>query len=288
VGALTGGLFTGLLGVNVVWLGAAVCVTLLICSWLGLRESLRLAGVTLVLVMLSGQGASPWAVAGERFLDVVLGILSALLTQTFVWPARAGAELRQELGRALAVCGRLYQSVVESCLKGSCRPQDLDERRAELRRSFLRVQVLVGDWQSEPMRQRPEDRILPALVGQIGEVRLHLLVVDRAAAAMARDTFYRKLQEPLEELAQATRDAMDWLAMAVTSPRPPDRSPVLDQALAAVGRQYDQLWEARESSAFATAEILRFCTFFFNLKEVTHGLRTMERVIAGENEAPTT
>jgi uncharacterized membrane protein YgaE (UPF0421/DUF939 family) len=60
VSALTGGLFTGLLGVNVVWLGTAVYVTLLVCSWLGLRESLRLAGVTLVLVMLSGQGASPW------------------------------------------------------------------------------------------------------------------------------------------------------------------------------------------------------------------------------------
>src|SRR6516164_10872183 len=122
VGALTGVLFTGLLGVNVVWLGAGVCVTLLVCSWLGLRESLRLAGVTLVLVMLSGQGASPWAVAGQRFLDVVLGILSALLTQTVVWPARAGAELRQELGRGLADCGRFYRSVVEPCLKGACRP----------------------------------------------------------------------------------------------------------------------------------------------------------------------
>ena len=50
VGALTGALFTGLLGVNVVWLGAGVCVSLLVCSWLGLRESLRLAGITLVLV----------------------------------------------------------------------------------------------------------------------------------------------------------------------------------------------------------------------------------------------
>jgi uncharacterized membrane protein YccC len=286
VGALIGALVTGLLGVNMVWLGAAVCVTLLVCSWLGLRESLRLAGVTLALVMLSGQGASPWAVAGQRFLDVVLGILSALLTQTFVWPARAGAELRQELGRALAACGRLYRPVVESCLKGAGRPQDLDERRAEVRQSLLRVQALLGDWQSEPMRQRPEDRLLPAFVGQIGEVRLHLLVVDRAAAAMAHDTFYRRLQAPLGELAQATGDAFDWLAVAVTSPRPPDRAPVLNQALVAVDREYDQLREARASSAFATDEILRFCTFFFNLKEVTQGLCAMARALVGAQEAP--
>src|SRR5262249_2345196 len=159
-----------------------VCVTLLVCSWLGLRESLRLAGVTLVLVMLSGQKTSPWAVAGQRFLDVVLGILSALLTQTVVWPSRASAELRQELGRALAACGGFYRSAVESCLKGVCRPQDLDELRAKVRRSLLRMQVLVGDWRSEPMRQRPEDRGLAALGEQIREVWLHLLAVDRAAA----------------------------------------------------------------------------------------------------------
>jgi uncharacterized membrane protein YccC len=281
VGALTGGLFTGLLGVNVVWLGAAVCVTLLVCSGLGLRESLRLAGVTLVLVMLSGQETSPWAVAGQRFLDVVLGILSALLTQTIIWPSRAGAELRQELGRALAACGRFYRSAVEPCLKGTCRPQDLDESRAGVRRSLLRIQVLVGDWQSEPMRQRAEDRDLAALGEQIREIWLHLLAADRAAAAMTRDTFYRKFQTPLGELAETTGTAFDWLAVAVTSPRLPDKSPVLDQALAALEREYDRLWEARTSSAFATEEILRFCAFFFNLKEVTQGLRAMERAIAG-------
>jgi hypothetical protein len=143
------------------------------------------------------------------------------------------------------------------------------------------MQVLVGDWQSEPMRQRPEDRDLAAFGEQIREVWLHLLAVDRAAAAMARDTLYRKFQTPLGELAQATGAAFDWLAMAVTSLRPPDRSPVLDQALAALDREYDRLWEAQASSAFATEEILRFCAFFFNLKEVTHGLRAMERAIAG-------
>jgi uncharacterized membrane protein YccC len=287
VGALTGAIFTWLLGGNLVWLGAAVCVTLLVCSWLGLRESLRLAGVTLALVMLSGQDASPWAVAGQRFLDVVLGILSALLTQTVVWPSRAGAELRQELGRALAACGGLYRPVVESCLKGTYRQQDLDGLRAEVRRSLLRAQVLVGDWQSEPMRQRPEDGGLPALVGQIGEVRHHLLAVDRAAAAMGQDTFYRKLQAPLGELAQATGAAFDWLAAAVTSPKLPDGSPNLDQALAAVDREYDRLREARASSAFAAEEILRFCTFFFNLKAVTRGLRALEEAVAGEGKVPT-
>jgi uncharacterized membrane protein YccC len=204
-----------------------------------------------------------------------------LLTQTVVWPARAGAELREELGRGLAACGRFYRSVVEPCLKGACRPPDLDEGRAAVRRSHQRMQVLIGDWQSEPMRQRPEDRDLAAFVEQIRGVWHHLLAVDHAAAAMARDTFHRKFQTPLGELAEATGHAFVWLAAAVTSRRPPDRSPVLDQSLEALDREYDRLWEVPGSSDFATEEILRFCAFFFNLKEVTEGLRAMERAIAG-------
>jgi hypothetical protein len=54
---------------------------------------------------------------------------------------------------------------------------------------------------------------------------------------MARDTFYRKFQTSLGELAEATGHAFVWLAAAVTSQRPPDRSPVLDQALAALDRE---------------------------------------------------
>jgi hypothetical protein len=90
---------------------------------------------------------------------------------------------------------------------------------------------------------------------------------------------------PLGELAQATGAAFDWLAAAVVSPSPLDGLPGLDKVLEAVDGEYDQLREARASSAFAAAEILRFCTFFFNLKEVTHGLRAMEGVLAGEGKA---
>ena len=54
------------------------------------RTFLRAAGVTLALVMLSGKNTDPWVVASQRFLDVVIGIGAALLTQTVVWPLRDG------------------------------------------------------------------------------------------------------------------------------------------------------------------------------------------------------
>src|SRR5262249_31736909 len=115
IGALTGALFDWLLGAEVLWLGTAGFITLLVCSWLGLRESLRRAAATVALVMLTAQATDPWPIAGLRFADVVLGIVCGLLTQTCLWPARAGAELRQELSRDLASGGRFYRLVIVSC-----------------------------------------------------------------------------------------------------------------------------------------------------------------------------
>jgi uncharacterized membrane protein YccC len=286
VGALTGAVFNWLLGGAVLGLGAAVCVTLLVCSWLGLRESLRLAGVTLVLVMLSGEGAAPWLIAWQRFVDVVLGICSALLIQAVLWPSRAGSELREELSRALAACGRFYRPLVLACLNGTYRQHDLDEPRTALGQALQRAQALLKDWQSEPMRQRPEDLVLPALVSLVEEVGHHLLAVDHAARGMEHDSFYRRLRGPLEELTGATGSAFDWLAMAFTSRQLPGPPPELDQPLSAVDMVYDQYRQTRWSSAFATEEVLRFCTFFFNLREVTSGLRAIEVAVWGENLLP--
>jgi hypothetical protein len=144
----------------------------------------------------------------------------------------------------------------------------------------------VKDWQSEPMRQRPEDLVLPALLGQVEVVAHHLLAVDHAARGMENDRFYQRLHAPLEELARATGPAFDWLAKAVTSRKLPGSPPELEQALAVVDEAYARQRQARAASAFATEEVLRFCTFFFNLREVTGGLQAIEATVGGEGRAP--
>jgi uncharacterized membrane protein YccC len=282
IGALTGALFDWLLGAEVLWLGMAVFITLLVCSWLGLRESLRMAAATVALVMLTAQDTNPWPIAGLRFADVVVGIVCALLTQTFLWPARAGAELRQELSRDLAGCGRFYRLVIVSCLNKTYSQQELDGPRTEVEQGLQRAEALVKDWQSEPMRQRPEDLMLMKLVGMVEDVAQHLLAVDLAARGMEHDTYFQRLQTPLEEVAGATGSAFDALATAVTS-RQVSISPTnLDQGLTAVDQAYERLRETRASSAFSADEVLRFCTFFFNLREVTCKLRAIEAAVQGD------
>ena len=78
IGAVIGALFTRLLGVNGIALFVAVGVTALVCMLLRLATSMRLACVTAAIVLLISEG-SAWQSGLNRFIDVVLGVIMALV-----------------------------------------------------------------------------------------------------------------------------------------------------------------------------------------------------------------
>lgn len=67
---------------------AAVFLAVTVCGLLGFRNSSRLAGVTVTIVMLV-QSESPKSVALDRVIQVVLGIVVALLVTILIFPNHA-------------------------------------------------------------------------------------------------------------------------------------------------------------------------------------------------------
>ena len=55
-----------------------ILVALVLCGLLNLRNSARLAGVTITIVMLVDRNGSHWTIALDRVVEVVMGILIAL------------------------------------------------------------------------------------------------------------------------------------------------------------------------------------------------------------------
>ena len=66
----------------------AILLVFLICGSFGLKNSSRLAGVTVTIVMLVQRNGSHWRIAMDRFFEVSMGILVALAVSTFVLPRR--------------------------------------------------------------------------------------------------------------------------------------------------------------------------------------------------------
>jgi uncharacterized membrane protein YccC len=101
VGATVSIPFVAFFGQNLVAFGVAVFVTVVLCTILHLDEGLRLAAVTIAIIVLVPHTGHAWAPALNRFLEVSLGILVALLVAEFVLPSTALEHLGQGLAETL-------------------------------------------------------------------------------------------------------------------------------------------------------------------------------------------
>ena len=87
----------------------AVFCTIAVCGILGLPTSSRLAGVTVTIIMLVHTG-SHWTLALDRVLQVVLGIVVALLVATFIFPDRARLRLARWACAGVSSAGCVFRS----------------------------------------------------------------------------------------------------------------------------------------------------------------------------------
>ena len=74
----------------------AVFLALVVCGLLGFRNSSRLAGVTVTIVMLV-QSNSPRAVALDRVIQVVLGIMVAVAVTLVIFPRHLPHTLQEDV-----------------------------------------------------------------------------------------------------------------------------------------------------------------------------------------------
>jgi uncharacterized membrane protein YgaE (UPF0421/DUF939 family) len=98
IGALAGAVFAYFWGSHLLWFGVAATLTVLLCELFGLGQSYRLACVTVAIIMMINSNASPWLTALNRFLEVALGILIALILSA-VPPERIGETPRTDSPR---------------------------------------------------------------------------------------------------------------------------------------------------------------------------------------------
>ncbi len=97
VGAAVSIPFMAVPGQKLLVFGVAVVVTIVLCTILHLEDGIRLAAVTIAIIMLVPNTGRPWVPALNRFLEVSFGILIALAVAEFVLPSTALESLRHAL-----------------------------------------------------------------------------------------------------------------------------------------------------------------------------------------------
>ena len=91
----------------------AVLCAVILCGLLGLRNSSRLAGVTIAIVMLVPGTGSHWLLALHRVGEVFLGIVVAIAVSTLVFPDRARLRLRDGLAQEFLVLNAFFEGILQ-------------------------------------------------------------------------------------------------------------------------------------------------------------------------------
>jgi len=249
----------------------AVITAIVLCGLLGLRNSSRLAGVTIAIIMLVHADGSRWQMAADRVFEVILGIVVALAVTTLIFPDRARLRLRDGLAQEFLLLGNLFEAVLEG-FRGTA-ASNLAERREDTQARMRGNRLLLDAARNEPSGGPGQSEGLEML-SQFGRSIFDaLLALQFSVEGSHEDGYALQLEPELGRLAVDIRTGFHHVAGCIHRWRfdvlPPGID--LEQDIADLEMRMDAV--RHTGIGFSQAEILRAYAVQLHLKQIARLLR---------------
>lgn len=249
----------------------AVLAAIIVCGLLGLRNSSRLAGVTIAIVMLVHKEGPRWSLAVGRVGEVILGIVVALLVTTLVLPDRARVRLRDGLAQEFLVLGNFFEGILEG-FRGAP-AANLATLREDAQARLRSNRQLLEAARNEPSGGQGSSEGLEML-SQFGRSIFDaLLALQFSVEGSHEDGYAQQLEPQLGRLAVDIRTGFHHVASCIHNWRfnvpPPGIN--LEQDIAELESRMDAV--RHTGLGFSQAEILRAYAVQLHLKQVARLLR---------------
>ena len=235
IGAGVGILCLSVLPPSPTLLACGVFIVILFCSCFpGLKGSFRIAGITVAIVVIGAPpGASPIFFGMERCLEIVVGVVSAVVISVTLWPSRAAYLLRHELGIQLLEAASLYRAAMEHLLDKGPGVNALALAGLSERVRHNRELLAKARRESAPFSGR-EAALLGRFTDAMERLAGHARALDRLARSLPSSGYQAKLDEDMRALTRATTLTLQHLAGDITkrpeAGRAPDLRPLLHRA----------------------------------------------------------
>jgi hypothetical protein len=278
IGAVVGGFFMAMFGMNVLGFALAVAIAFFVCEVLHLGESQRLATVTVAIIMLTGQAASGWIIAIHRFTEVALGILIALLVSLTLWPNHARRSVRQGLADTLLKLGELYRAVMH-------RYRDQDAVSIEAFKSDVHAAIhknadLLQNALQEAFGPIKERESLAMLVHQVERIFNAAESLEFAIRDGSSDTYFRNFKTGLEHFEAGVSAAFDSLSKSIAAGKLYPDWPDLSAMIASLDEQAAQARKTGATISYSLDEILRFYSLLLSSRNLAEELKLLHALAA--------
>ena len=249
----------------------AVFLAIALCGLLGLRNSSRLAGVTISIVMLVQTTGSHQSVALHRVGEVFLGILIAVVVSTLVFPDRARIRLREGLAQQFLVLGTLFDGILQGF--GGPPAPGLASLREDALEMLRGNNALLEAFRNEPSGG-PGWREGLGMLAQFGRFTFDALVaLEFAVRDSHEDSYAQQIEPELRQLTIDIQGGFHYLAKCIHDWRfhvPPPNIHLDDD----IANLEERMATVRHtSSRFSQPEILRAYAVQLHLKQIARVLK---------------
>jgi uncharacterized membrane protein YccC len=248
----------------------AVLLAVVVSGLLGMRDSARLACVTITIIMLVPSSAARWSLALDRVLEVLFGIVMALAVTTLILPDRARLWLRDGLAQEYLMLGAFFAAVLTGFR--SAPSQNLPALREDLQNLLRGNNQLLDAARNEP--GGPGWREGLSLLTQFGRSLLDaLLALEFAVKDSHEDRFAQQLEPVLTHLADDIHSGFNYIAGCIHRWRfgKPADGINLEQDIADLEARMDTV--RHTGIGFSQAEIMRAYAVQLHLKQIARLLR---------------
>jgi hypothetical protein len=248
----------------------ALLVAIVVCGLLGLRNSSRLACVTITIVMLVHREGSRWALALDRVSEVILGIVVALAVTTLVLPDRARLRLRDGLTEEFLSLGAFFESIFNG-FRGTP-AKNLADLRENVEAMMRGNDDLLEASRNEPSSEGWREGL--SLLSEFGRSLFEvLLALELSVKDSHGDGYALQLEPALGRLAADVQTGFQHVAGCIHKWQF-DVVPMgfnLEQDIADLESRMDEV--RHTGNAFSQAEILRAYAVQLHLKQIARLLR---------------
>ena len=115
IGSAMGVFFAYQFGAESETMGLAIFMTIVLCSFLGIQDSYRMASLSVVIIMLPWKmnpTNDPWIYAFFRFLDTCLGFLVAIMVSHMIWPSQALTKMCLNMAEILGLFRQFFEYIL--------------------------------------------------------------------------------------------------------------------------------------------------------------------------------
>ncbi|HVJ09690.1 MAG TPA: FUSC family protein [Acidisarcina sp.] len=248
-----------------------ILIALLACGLLNLKNSSRLAAVTITIVMLVERNGSHWTIALNRVIEVIIGIFVALAVSVFVLPRRARQHLQTGLKREFEAQAILFEATLRGF--GGTLPEDLQLKRETVSSLRLSNEQLLRAARNEPASGPASIEGL-SLLSEFGRSIFDaLLALEVAVRESCHDQYGARLEPELHHLILGINQSFKLLAECVGLWRFDLRRTGLDLERDVLALQAKVLEIRHTSITFPLDEVLRAYAVQLNLKHIAQLLR---------------